>query len=200
MDRRMWKPLGIVAVALVVIGAGMVFTLSSQAATAVPAPGTICIKYATMGHIFTPVGTSNGLFAGTNGSITAQVGQPITTPDGRSGFQFAVVDFNSRGNVSGLGDVSFSLDTSRRPEPSTFIANSASGEGGNTQRIQTYLNVDINGRRYRSAGQVTLLSTAVQAFPPPSGTVYDLATEVQLVDSTGRVAFELPPGKAATIL
>lgn len=193
MSRTSRKLLGITAMTLVVIGAGLVFTLSSNAAISVPPPGTICVKLAKMGHTFNPVGSTNGPFAPTNGPITAQVGQQIS-----NGFAFSVIDFKSTGNVTGLGNVAITLDTTRRPEQSTFVANSSGQD--NTQRINFFINVDVNGKKYRSAGQVTLLSTSVAAFPPPSGTAYALVNKVQLVDSSGKVAYELPVGQAATIL
>ncbi len=193
MSMRSGKLLGITAMTLAVIGVGMVFTMSTQAAVAVPAPGTICVKLAKMGHTFNPVGTIGGVFAPTTGSITARVGSQIS-----NGFAFSVVDFTSTGTVTGLGSVAFSLDKTRTPSTSTFIGNTSGQDS--TQRINVFLNVDVNGKKYRSAGQVTLLSTSVAAFPPPSGTAYSLASKVQLLDSTGKVAFDLPVGQAATIL
>jgi hypothetical protein len=210
MNRKLWKSLGIAAVGLAVVVVGLIFTLSSQAQGTIPPPGTACFRPAKMSHIVTQPGGTTGLIADTTGSITAVVGQPISTPDGRQGFTFQVADWNSAGSVPGLGDVSMTLDTSRTPETSTFIANSGGSTGaastsegtggGNTQRINIFINVDVDGRRYRSAGQVTLLSTDVQAFPPPPGTVYELACRVRLIDSLGKPAFDLPPGYAATIL
>lgn len=194
MNSKMLRLMGITVVVMAVAGVGL------AAVVVAPAPGTICVKLAKMGHTFLPPGSTTGVFAATNGSITAQVGQPIQTPDGRSGFAFNVVDFKSTGNVTGLGSVSLTLDTSRRPDQSTFLSNSSGLD--NTQRINFFLNATVNGRKYRSVGQVTLLSTSVAAFPPPSGTAYELATKVQLVDSgsTGStVAFTLPVGQAATI-
>jgi hypothetical protein len=184
------KLLSITVVAMAIAGVAL-------AAVSIPAPGTICVKLAKMGHTFIPVGATNGIFAPTNGQITAQVGQPIQTPDGRSGFNFGVIDFKSTGTVTGLGDVSLTLDTSRRPEPSTFIANTSGQD--NTQTINFFLNASVNGRQYRSAGQVTLVGTSVASFPPPPGTAYALTTKVSLVDSAGKVAFTLPVGQAATI-
>ena len=210
MSRKMFKLLGIAAVALAVVGTGLTFSLSSQttaeaAAVAIPPIGTICVKPANMTHIFNPRGTQGGPVANTNGSITAQVGQPISTTDGRSGFNFAVTNFISNGFVQGLGNTSIKLDTSRKPAPSTFISNSPSSSGAltaadsNTQRINFFITVSIDGRQYRSQGQVTLLGTAVDSFPPPPGTVYELASPVTLVDSAGNVAFVLPAGHAAKI-
>ncbi len=193
MSMRTRKLLGITAMTLAVIGLGMVFTLSTQAAVSVPPPGTICVKLASMTHNFTLPGSTTGVLAGTSGSITAKVGSQIS-----NGFAFSVVDFTSTGNVTGLGSVAFSLDKTRTPSTSTFIGNTSGLDS--TQRINVFLNVNVNGKKYRSAGQVTLLSTSVAAFPPPSGTAYSLASKVQLLDSTGRVAFELPVGQAATIL
>ncbi len=184
------EELGITVVALAVAGVAL-------AAISVPATGTICVKPATMYHTFNPPGTGNGIFAQTSGQITAQVGQPIQTPDGRSGFNFGVIDFRSTGTVTGLGAVSLTLDTSRRPEQSTFLSNTSGQD--NTQTINFYLNAAVNGKQYRSAGQVTLVGTSVASFPPPSGTAYALTTKVQLVDSAGKVAFILPVGQAATI-
>ncbi len=193
MSMRSRKLLGITAMTLAVIGVGMIFTLSTQAAVSVPPPGTICVKLATMKHTFALPGSTTGVLAGTNGSITAKVGSSIS-----NGFAFSVVDFTSTGTVTGLGSVAFSLDKTRTPSTSTFIGNTSGQDS--TQRINVFLNVDVNGKKYRSAGQVTLLSTSVAAFPPPSGTAYSLASKVQLLDSTGKVAFELPVGQAATIL
>lgn len=209
MNRKLWKTLGVTAVGLAVAAAGLIFTLSSQAQITGPPPGTVCTRPAKMSHVFASPGSGQGLLAGTSGSITAVVGQPISTPDGRQGFTFQVADFRSVGSVAGLGNVSLTLDTSRTPEASTFIANSggsataASTEqstGGNTQRINLFINADVDGRRYRSATQVTLLSNDVQAFPPPPGTRYELACRVRLVDLQGNAVFDLPPGYAATIL
>lgn len=211
MSRKSWKLLGITAVAVAAVGTGLAFNLSSQATTAeaasvaIPRPGTICIKPASMTHIFAPRGTSTGPVAATNGSITAQVGQPISTTDGRSGFQFGVTNFISNGFVQGLGNVSIKLDTSRKPAVSTFISNSPSSAGAltaadsNTQRINFFITVGIDGQQYRSQGQVTLLGTAVDSFPPPPGTVYELASPVNLLDSAGNLAFVLPAGHAARI-
>jgi hypothetical protein len=209
MDRKLWKPLGIAAIGLAVVAAGLIFTLSSQAQGTIPAPGTTCVRQASMSHAYGLPGSASGLTGATSGSITAVVGQPISTPDGRQGFTFQVANWNSAGSVSGIGNVSMTLDKSRTPETSTFIANSggsaaaASTEeatGSNTQRINIFINVDIDGRRYRSAGQATLLSTDVQAFPPPPGTRYELACRVRLVDLQGNPALDLLPGYAATIL
>lgn len=198
MNRKM---LGSAVVGMAVVAGGLVFSLSSQAAAtiALPAPGTICVKLAKMGHTFFPWQVPTGVFAPTAGSITAQVGQRVTTSDGRVGFAFAVRDFVSTGKVTGLGDVSITLDGSRQPSQSTFIPNSTSGQGGSTQRINFYANVDVDGVAYHSDKQVTLLSTAVAAFPPPEGTVYTMASDVVLLDASGRPAFTLPAGKAATI-
>jgi hypothetical protein len=193
MNRSLWKSLGITVVLLAVAGIAM-------AAAALPPRGTICVKPANMTHIFRLFGSSNAVFAATSGQITAQVGQSVQTAQTKasSGFTFRVLDFKSSGTVTGLGDVLMTLDTSRTPEPSTFLLN-ASGQDY-TQRINIFLNVDVNGKTYRSAGQVTLLGTAVQTFPPSPGTSYSLTTKVQLVDSANQVVYELPPGQAATIL
>jgi hypothetical protein len=209
MKRKMLKLLGIAAMALAALGTGMAFLSSqvpeAQAAATAPAPGTICTRLASMYHIFNPWGLPSGPVANTAGTIAAQVGQPISTADGRSGFTFTVVGFNSSGSVQGLGNVNMTLDPSRRASTSTFISNSPSTATakalaeGNTQRINLYINVDIDGRRYRSQGEVTLLSTAVQAFPPPPGTVYELTANVTLLDENGRPAFVLPAGYAARI-
>lgn len=208
MNRKMLKSLGIAVVALAALATGVVFLLPQSTAEAQggPLPGTTCFRPATMKHIFRPWGLQSGPLANTAGSITAQVGQPITTADGRSGFGFSVVAFNSGGSVPGLGNVNMTLDNSRKPSTSTFISNtpstataSAKAGAGSTQRINIFINVDIDGRRYRSQGEVTLLSTSVQAFPPPPGTVYELTTNVTLLDENGRPAFTLPPGQAATI-
>jgi len=197
MSRKSFKALGIAAVVLAMTGAGLVFSLSSEAAINIPNPGDICTQMAAMEHTFIPWGASNGPFAPTSGSITGRVGQPITTSDGRQGFNFSVVDFNTGGDVSGLGKLSITLDTSRKPAPGSFIEN-ANGVD-NTQQINLFINVDINGKKYRSAEQVTLLSTSVASFPPPSGTAYSLVTKVTLVDAEGKAAFTLPVGQAATI-
>ncbi len=208
MDRKMLRSFGIAAVALAALGTGVVFLLPQSTAEAQigPLPGTTCFRAASMSHIFRPWGLQSGPLAATAGSIGAQVGQPITTSDGRSGFTFSVVAFNSGGSVAGLGNVNMTLDSSRKPSTSTFISNSpstatvsAKAGSGSTQRINLFINVDIDGRRYRSQGEVTLLSTAVQAFPPPPGTVYELTSNVTLLDASGRPAFVLPPGQAAKI-
>ncbi|HSG39530.1 MAG TPA: hypothetical protein VLE27_07805 [Thermoanaerobaculia bacterium] len=208
MNRKMLKLMGVAAVAVAVVGTGLTFSLSSQAtaeaAVSVPPIGTICVKPASMVHTFNPAGTIGGPVATTGGTISAQVGQRITTSDGRTGFNFAVVSFISNGFVQGLGNLSITLDTSRRPSASTFISNSPQAKQltdpeGNTQRINFFINVDIDGQKLRSQGQVTLLSTSVQDFPPPPGTVYELASAVTLVDSTGKAAFVLPAGFAARI-
>lgn len=202
MNRKTW---GIVAVVLAVVGAGLVFTLSSQAAVTsqpaiqLPAPQTLCVKLAKMGHFFGPVGTTKGFFAATNGSITAQVGSSVTTSDGRPGVTFSVKGFNTSGRVEGLGEVDLSLDTSRTPDTSTFILNSGTGNDGATQRINFYVTGKVNGQELHSKGQVTLLGTSVQAFPPPEGTVYELASEVTLLDKDNRAVFVLPVGQAAKI-
>jgi len=192
MNRKMGKMLGITAVTMAMVGGGLAYAVAS-----LPAPGTICVKLAKMGHIFNPVGGTNGPFAATSGQITAQVGQPIRTPDGRTGFNFGVIDFKSTGSVTGLGNVAITLDSSRKPEPSTFIANTSGQD--NTQKINFFINVDVNGNKYHSAGQVTLLGTSVASFPPPSGTSYALASPVTLVDANGKAAYNLPVGQAATI-
>lgn len=197
MSRKSLKILGITAVVLAIAGAGLAFTRSSEAAINIPRPGTICVQLAAMTHTFIPFGAINGPFAPTNGSITGVVGQPLTTSDGRSGFNFSVIDFNSGGTVTGLGKLNITLDTSRKPALGSFIAN-ANGID-NTQQINLFINVDINGTKYHSAEQVTLLSTSVAAFPPPSGTAYSLVNKVTLVDDSGKAAFSLPVGQAATI-
>ena len=184
------KLLSITAVMLAVAGVAL-------AAIAVPPQGTICVKLAKMGHTFIPVGATNGVFAPTNGQITAQVGQPITGQGGSTGFAFSVIDFKSTGNVTGLGAVSLTLDTSRRPEQSTFLSNTSGQD--NTQTINVYLNASVNGRQLHSAGQVTLVGTSVASFPPPAGTAYALTTKVSLVDSAGKAVYTLPLGQAATI-
>jgi len=190
MNRKLWKMLGLTVAVMAVAGLAL-------AAIAVPPQGTICVKLAKMGHTFIPVGATNGIFAPTNGQITAQVGQPITGQGGSTGFAFSVIDFKSTGNVTGLGAVSLTLDTSRRPEQSTFLSNTSGQD--NTQTINVYLNASVNGRQLRSAGQVTLVGTSVASFPPPTGTAYALTTKVTLVDSTGKAVYTLPVGQAATI-
>lgn len=199
MNSKRWKLFGVAAVTLAVVGTGLVFTMSSQAATSVslPAPGTICVKLAAMGHTFNPFGGTSGPFAATQGQITAQVGQPIKTSDGRQGFNFSVIDFKSTGNVTGLGNVAITLDTSRKPDVSTFVANTSGQD--NTQTINFFVNVGVNGKSYHSAGQVTLVGTSVASFPPPPGTAYALVKAVDLVDATGKAAYTLPVGQAATI-
>ena len=192
MNRKITKLLGITAVALAMVGGGMAYAIAS-----LPAPGTICVKLAKMGHTFNPFGGSNGPFAATSGQITAQVGQPIKTPDGRTGFNFSVIDFKSTGSVTGLGDVAITLDSSRKPAASTFLSNTSGQD--NTQTINFFINVSVNGNSYHSAGQVTLLGTSVASFPPPSGTAYALASPVTLVDAAGKAAYTLPVGQAATI-
>lgn len=208
MNGKMLRLLGVAAVGVAVVGTGLTFSLSSQAtaeaAVAAPPAGTICVKPATMRHTFNPTGTLGGPIATTAGSISAQVGQPISTADGRTGFTFSVVNFISNGFVRGLGNVSITLDSSRKPTASTFLSNSPQAKeltdpDGNTQRINFFINVDIDGQKFRSESQVTLLSTSVRNFPPPPGTVYELASNARLLDSTGRAAFVLPAGYAATI-
>ena len=210
MNRKMLKSLGIAVVMLAALGTGVAILSSqapeAQAAVSAPAPGTVCVRPATMYHLFYPWGLPSGPVANTAGSIAAQVGQPISTSDGRSGFTFTVVGFNSGGSVQGLGNVNMTLDSSRRASTSTFISNtpstataSAKAESDNTQRINLYINVDIDGRKYRSQGEVTLLSTAVASFPPPPGTIYELTANVTLLDANGRPAFTLPAGYAAKI-
>lgn len=205
MNRKTW---GIVVVVLAVVATGLVFTMSSQAAVTsqvekatikLPAPNTLCVKLAKMGHFFGPIGTTTGFFAATNGSITAQVGSSVTTSDGRPGVTFSVKGFKTSGRVEGLGEVDLSLDTSRTPSPSTFILNSETGNDGATQRINFYVTGKVNGQELSSKGQVTLLGTSVQDFPPPEGTVYELASEVTLVNKEGKAVFVLPVGQAAKI-
>jgi hypothetical protein len=208
------KLLGISAIALTVAGIGLFSSLSSQASissqgtNALPANPRIllppiptpCDQGAEMIHFFA-FSATQGVSAPTSGSISALTGPQFTTPDGRQGMTFNVKNFVSTGEVEGLGEVSLTLDESRQAQPGTFILNSKEGTDGATQRINLFINVSIDGKQYRSANQVTLLSTAVQNFPPPPGTNYELASGVTLVDAaTGKAAFSFPPGHAAKLL
>ena len=192
MSRKSLTVAGITVLVLAVAAVAMAAALPS-----VPAPGTICVKLATMGHTFIPIGLPNGPFAPTNGSITAQVGQPIKTTDGRNGFNFNVIGFTSNGEVSGLGNVKISLDSTRRSPNSTFIENNNGKDA--TQTINFNATFEVNGKSYRNAETITLIGTSVEAFPPPSGTAYALASKVTLVDAQGRAAYTLPVGQAAKI-
>jgi hypothetical protein len=192
MSRKSLNVAGITVLVLAFAAVAMAASLIS-----VPPPGTICVKLAKMGHTFIPVGLPNGPFAPTNGSITAQVGQPIKTTDGRDGFNFAVIGFTSSGDVSGLGAVKISLDTSRRQPNSTFIENTNGKDS--TQTINFNATFEVNGKTYRNAETITLIGTSVEAFPPPTGTAYALANKVTLVDAQGKAAYTLPVGQAASI-
>lgn len=208
------KVLGISAIAVAVAGIGLFSSLSSQASITshgvkalpprnpilLPPIPTPCDQGAEMIHFFA-LSATQGVSAPTNGSISAMTGDQFTTPDGRQGMTFNVQNFVSTGNVEGLGDVAITLDRSRQAQPGTFILNSKEGTDGATQRINLFINVSIDGKQYRSANQVTLLSTAVQNFPPPPGTNYELASGVTLLDAaTGKAAFSFPPGHAAKLL
>jgi hypothetical protein len=182
--------------------AGLGFTMpSSQAAATIGLPpiGTPCIKTTNMSHTFNPTGGGPILVANTVGPTSATVTGRTTTPDGRSGVTMTVTDFLSTGRVDGLGDVTITLDNSRQAQPSSFILNSKAGDNGATQRMNFFINVEVDGRRYRSTDQVTLVSTAVQAFPPPPGTIYELVREVKLVDDNGNVAYTFPVGQSAQV-
>ncbi len=192
MSRKSLNVAGITVLVLAVAAVAMAASVIN-----IPAPGTICVKLAAMGHTFIPIGLPNGPFAPTNGSITAQVGQPIKTTDGRSGFNFNVIGFSSVGDVSGLGNVKISLDSSRGTPNSTFIENTNGRDA--TQTINFNATFEVNGKTYRNKSVVTLIGTAVEAFPPPTGTAYALASPVTLVDAQGKAAFTLPVGQAAKI-
>jgi len=193
---KLLKPLGITAAVLAVAGLG--FTLpSTQAAATIGLPpiGTTCIKTTNMYHVFNPT----RLLATTVGPTAAKVSGTVTTTDGRQGVTMTVTDFLSTGRVEGLGDVTITLDNSRQAQPSSFILNSKAGDNGATQRMNFFINVDVDGAQYRSTGQVTLVSTNVQAFPPPAGTVYELVSEVKLADASGKVVYTFPVGRSATV-
>ena len=201
---KLLKPLGITAAVLAVAGLGFTMSPTQAAATApgviaLPPIGTNCNKPTNMYHPFNPTNGGPILVANTAGPTLATVSGRTTTPDGRSGVTLTVTDFLSTGRVDGLGDVTITLDHSRKAQDSSFILNNKTGDNGATQRMNFFINVEVDGARYHSTDQVTLLSTNVQAFPPPAGTVYELVSEVKLADESGRVVYSFPVGKSATV-
>jgi hypothetical protein len=200
MNRKFLKPLGITAAVLAVAGLGFTMTSTQAAATApgiitLPPIGTNCIKTTNMYHTFNPI----RVLATTVGPTAAKVVGQTTTTDGRSGVSMVVTDFLSTGRVEGLGDVTITLDNSRQAQNSSFILNNKTGDNGATQRMNFFINVEVDGARYRSTDQVTLVSTDVRAFPPPAGTVYELVSEVKLADANGRVVYSFPVGQSAQV-
>jgi hypothetical protein len=200
MNRKLLKPLGVTAALLAVAGLGFTMSSTQAAATApgiitLPPIGTTCIKTTNMYHVFNPT----RLLATTVGPTAARVSGQTTTTDGRSGVTMQVTDFLSTGRVDGLGDVTITLDNSRQAQASSFILNNKTGDNGATQRMNFFINVDVDGKSYHSTEQVTLVSTSVQAFPPPAGTIYELVKEVKLADASGKVAYTFPVGQSAKV-
>jgi hypothetical protein len=197
---KLLKPLGITAAMLVVAGLGFTMSSTQAAATApgtitLPPIGTTCNKPTNMYHVFNPT----RLLAVTAGPTVAKVTGQTTTTDGRQGVTLTVTDFLSVGRVEGLGDVRITLDNSRQAQDSSFILNNKTGDNGATQRMNFFINVDVDGKQYHSTEQVTLVSTAVRAFPPPEGTTYELVKEVKLADDRGNVVYSFPVGQSAQV-
>jgi hypothetical protein len=195
MNKVIWKRVGVVLGAAVLVATGVALTLpSSDAAISIP---VIRCK-GDKSHIFqTPTGLRFDVL--TTGHLDAGVGDSFRLSDGRAARNLTVEDVFSTGQVDGLGDVTFSHDRSRPAGRSSLVANQAGSDFPATQTMRFHFTANFGGNEYHSAEAATVTNSAVGAFPPPPGTTYVLTNPVRLVDANGVVAGTLPPGRAFTV-
>jgi hypothetical protein len=196
----MWKRVGVVAVTLAVIGAGLFIAMpSSDAATSFPPRGTYNPCSGLKTH---PIAIPGGpiITSTTSGGIGVVIGDPFQTTDKRNGTTLVIQDLKSSGQVDGLGFVEIGIDQTR-PVPSTLVANQVGSDYPATQTMRFYPTVTIDGKPFRAIDVATLTNTAVTSTPPEIGTVYVLTNDVRLEspDNPGTVAFVIKPSKAFTV-
>lgn len=195
MMKMTLKRVGVVLGAVVLVGTGVALTLpSSDAAIAIP----VVRCKGDKSHLLETAGGLRFDIA-TTGFLDAGVGDPFKTSDGRTGRNLTVEDVFSTGQVDGLGDVSFSLDSSRPVGRSSIVANQTGSDFPATQTMRFHFTAKIGGKEYRSVEAANVTNSAVEAFPPPPGTTYVLTNAVRIVDANGEVAGQLAPGRAFTV-
>jgi hypothetical protein len=193
--QRTWKRIAVAAAAVVAVGA--VVAVSLPRSEAITATRVVC--NGKKDHLFQVPGGPRFL-ASTTGFLAADVGSSFTTSDGRVGTNLGVADVFSTGSAQGLGSVTFAL-ASGNAGPSSIVANQKGSAFPATQTMRFFFTATVDGHAYRSTTPAVVVSTAVGAFPPPSGTVYVLTNPVGLEDTSqpGKTAFVLQPGKAFTV-
>lgn len=202
MSKKNWKGFAFAAAALAVAGFGLMVNMPSSEAVAASAS-----SFALANQVISCDGTKDHLLQSPNGPfldvrttghLTAVAGDSFTTTDGRVGTYLGVDDVFSSGDVSGLGNVTFRSDD-RPAGKSSIVANQAGRLFPATQTMRFNFTTTIDGKSFRSATPAVVSNSSVSAFPPASGTVYVLTNAVSLLDASGRVAYNLQPGKAFTI-
>lgn len=192
MTKLTWKKLGVGSV--LVTGLALGVALSLQAASV---PPIVCDG--SKDHLIHLYG-GPPIHVATTGSLTAAIGSTFATTDGRTGTNLTVQDVFSTGNVDGLGTASFKLDSSRKAGASAIVANQTGRSFPATQTMRFHFTLDLDGQTYRSINPATVTNTSVSQFPPASGTIYVLTSELKLedVNKPGTVAITMDPGKAFT--
>lgn len=195
MSKKMWS----LAAAVVVAGGGLFWTLPSDAAISIPPPPP-CQTQAAMTHIISQWGGPATLVS-TPGTLSAKLGTPFTTTDGRQGQDVTITNLVTGGDVQAVGAVTIQLDTTRDPGTGSIVSNRAGQQFPATQRMTAFITANINGNDFRSLNRITLISTNVTSTPPAAGTVFNLAGQVKFeeVGKPGTVAMVMEPGQAAVI-
>ncbi len=192
MERKSWKILSLLTMALILLAGGSLIWASVADST------RVVIRCPAGTHTHTcHLNSGPRLTITTAGSIGAAVGDHFTTSDGREGTQLEVVELQSSGWVEGIGEATFTLDTSRGAS-SSIVANQADARFPATQTMRFYTKLTLNGQSFDSSDPVEVVNTAVTSFPPPPGTIYVLTHEMKMTSDSGDVLV-IDPGKAFTV-
>jgi hypothetical protein len=194
MERKNRKVLSLLAGLLILFtGGGLIW-----AAVADNTRVVIVIKCPKGTHVHTCRLNSGSHFVmTTEGGIAAEVGEPFTTEDGLKGTQLKVVDLDSRGEVEGIGEAVFTLDTSRSAE-SSIVANQPDADFPATQTMRFYPSLTLNGKSFSASEPAEVMNSEVSSFPPPPGTGYVLTHEMTMTSEEGDVLV-IEPGKVFTM-
>jgi hypothetical protein len=129
---------------------------------------------------FTEVGT------GAPSQIMVEVGHQFLTKSGQKTVPLKIVSIGGTGFAEGLGATRFWLDATR-PVTSAIWEKQLGTEFPAIQEMRFhffYTMEAMPGRVFRSVNPAVMRSDDVRAFPPPPGTVYNLAKAVELEDAS----------------
>lgn len=125
-----------------------------------------------------------------NGSISALIGAPRASADGRQRLPLQVVGYTTTSDVSGLGRTTLDFDFSEPVAASHVDGGSAETffPGSQTMNLRITMRLEHEPELLRATGPGTLVNRRLTAFPPPEGSRYVLERPVALASAERVVA------------
>jgi hypothetical protein len=138
------------------------------------------------GHdaVFTGLGTFTEEQVEETAPIMVEVGESYRSASGQKVVPFKVLSIGGRAFAEGIGETRFWLDTSR-PVTSAMWEKTPGTEFPAVQEMRFHFFYTLEampGKVFRSINPSVMRSNNVRSFPPPPGTIYNLARTVNLED------------------